>query len=572
MERISARDFVKNGIWFRDIQGRFVLFRGVNLASRSKLPPYLPISPLQSKGITLQELKTELRTIEPEIKRLAEIGFNIVRLLVMWKAIEPRPNPDLDQLLPEGENYLNLVKEIIDMLYSYGLFVIIDFHQDIAHEVYGGDGFPDWALAIDEFHLKPVPLSNPLSNIKARDWAAGYYLNYLVRNTLESFWKNNLKNTEEGLESYPVRTHLEKTVGQTVKFFKALNGGNGHPAILGFSPFNEPHPVGLGKQFFEENILKEFYSNVLTEINKFDHKAFIFIEPRLEWTVYPATDSGIELQFPFIRDPEQVHTWLPNDSKFIEQYKSQGIFSFHYYDPWTISYSLFNVADNMHNKQKEWPKIFIKLREAAISRGLVPFLTEFGGSHDWDVLYTDIEPRDTYQTKQIRAYMDLQFQQVEAYLLNSTYWNYDLYNSVDQKDNWNLENFSLLGPEKKPRHVDIVARPYPQFSSAEPQLLFFDLKSKYCVIVLKGLAVEAPTLIYIPHKIHYNQAFKVWSTSNYFEWNSENQLMSWWPDRNEMLNQIVIAPISNKIDTLILPQISRDLMNKTSFSQEFGSS
>ena len=47
----------------------------------------------------------------------------------------------------------------------------------------------------------------------------------------------------------------------------------------------------------------------------------------------------------------------------------------------------------MHNKQKEWPKIFIKLREAPISRGLVPFLTEFGGSHDWDQLYTDIEPR-----------------------------------------------------------------------------------------------------------------------------------------------------------------------------------
>lgn len=571
MEYISARDFAKDGIWFRDTQGRFVLFRGVNFASRSKLPPYLPISPLQSKGITSQELKTELRIIEPEIKRLAELGFNIVRLLVIWKAIEPRPNPNLDHLLSEGENYLNLVKEIIDMLYSYGLFVIIDFHQDIAHEVYGGDGFPDWALAIDEFHVKPILLFNPFSNIKARDWAVGYYLNYLVRNTLESFWKNNLKNIEEGLEGYPVRTHLEKTVGQTVKFFKDLNDGKGHPAILGFSPFNEPHPVGLEKQFFEQNILKEFYSNVLKEINKFDHKAFIFIEPRLEWTVYPATDSGIELQFPFIRDPEQIHTWLPTDSKFIEQYKSQGIFSFHYYDPWTISYALFNVADNMHNKQKEWPKIFIKLREAAISRGLVPFLTEFGGSHDWDELYTDIEPRDTYQTKQIRAYMDLQYQQVETYLLNSTYWNYDLYNTVDQKDNWNLENFSLLGPERKPRHLDIAARPYPQYSSAEPQLLFFDLKSKYCVIVLKGLAVEAPTLIYIPYKIHYNQAFKVWSTSNNFEWNSENQVMRWWPDRNETLNQIVITPISNKIDTSILPQLSKDLMNKTSFRQEFGS-
>ena len=119
--------------------------------------------------------------------------------------------------------------------------MIIDFHQDIAHEVYGGDGFPDWALAIDEFHPKPIP---PRPD-RGRDWAVGYYLNYLVRNTLQSFWKNSLRNKDEGLEGYPVRTHLEKTVGQTVKFFKDLNNGSGHPAILGFSPFNEPHPVGL---------------------------------------------------------------------------------------------------------------------------------------------------------------------------------------------------------------------------------------------------------------------------------------------------------------------------------------
>ena len=112
---------------------------------------------------------------------------------------------------------------------------------------------------------------------------------------------------------------------------------------------------------------------MLAEINKFDHKAFIFIEPRLEWTVYPATDSGIELQFPFIRDPEQIHTWLPTDSDFIEQYKSQGVFSFHYYDPWTISYALFNFPDNMHNKQKEWPKIFINFERLPYQEDLSHF-------------------------------------------------------------------------------------------------------------------------------------------------------------------------------------------------------
>jgi len=564
---ITARDLVKDGIWFRDSQGRFVLFRGVNFASRSKLPPYLPIAPLQIKDISLQELRDEIEVVKPQIKQLKDLGFNVVRLLIMWKAIEPTPNPNLDQLLPEGEKYLNLVKEIIDVLYYYGLFVIIDFHQDIAHEVYGGDGFPDWALAIDEFHKKPAPL--PISALIHRDWGVAYYLNYLVRNTLLSFWKNKLKNIDEHLDKFPVRTHLEKTIGQTVRYFKSLNGENGHPAILGFSPFNEPHPVGLGKQFFEESILMEYYSNVSKEINRFDDKAFVFFEPRLDWTVYPATENnGMEIEFQFIRDSKQIHTWLATDPMLLEQYNSRGVFSFHYYDPWTISYSFFNLADNMHNKQKEWPKIFYQLREAATSRGLVPFLTEFGGSQDWEYFYTDLERTDTYQGKQIRAYMDLQFIQVEKYLINATYWNYDLYNTQDYKDNWNMENFSLLGPNRIMRHIDIAARPYPSFSSAEPILLSFDLKTKYCVIILKGHVVEAPTIIYVPHNLHYSPNFKIWATSNKFEWDNENQLLNWWPDKEQIFNQIIITPTVNNVDVSILPEMAKNLMDKVVFSTQ----
>ena len=118
----------------------------------------------------------------------------------MWKAIEPKPNPNLNQLLPEGEQYLQFIKEILDAIYVYDLFVILDFHQDIAHGVYGGDGFPDWALAIDESHPHP-----PQSNFKNRSWGMAYYLNYLVRHTLGSFWRNRLRNIEAGLQDYPVR-------------------------------------------------------------------------------------------------------------------------------------------------------------------------------------------------------------------------------------------------------------------------------------------------------------------------------------------------------------------------------
>ena len=105
--------------------------------------------------------------------------------------------------------------------------------------------------------------------------------------------------------------------------------------------------------------------------------------------------TAIESQLGFINNHAQIRTWLPASVNFLNQFKSQGVFSFHYYDPWTLFYSFFNHPDNMHNKQREWPGIFKKMQNAAISRGLIPFLTEFGGSHDWEGFYTDLQPKSS---------------------------------------------------------------------------------------------------------------------------------------------------------------------------------
>jgi hypothetical protein len=129
------------------------------------------------------------------------------------------------------------------------------------------------------------------------------------------------------------------------------------------------------------------------------------------------------------------------------------------------------MSDNMSTKEGYWSKLFAKLIEAAKSRNLVPFLTEFGGDQDWEHLSTDLKD-PIYKNKQIRAYMDLMYRQIESNRLNSTYWNYNLYNTKNLHDNWNQENFSLLDENRKPRHVDIVCRPYPLLSSAEPKAIF----------------------------------------------------------------------------------------------------
>jgi len=174
----------------------------------------------------------------PQLDLLRDLGFNVVRLLVIWKALEPGPQENPAQLSVAGRQYLEGLLPIMDALYSRGLFVFIDFHQDIAHEIYGGDGFPDWALANDFLHPLPAP-----ADMKDKTWQANYAIWTTVRarscrHTLASFWKNSLVNerlseNQQNIARH-VRTHFVATVGAVAAWFQALNDGNGHPAILGY--------------------------------------------------------------------------------------------------------------------------------------------------------------------------------------------------------------------------------------------------------------------------------------------------------------------------------------------------
>lgn len=572
-----AYDISKDGKWFRDSNGRYILFRGVNFGSRAKLPPYLPIATLDIKNLKQLDLKKEIELSSSELDLLKVLGFNIVRLLISWKAIEPRPNRNLDEeMLPEGREYLTAVGQIIDELYSRGLYVILDFHQDIAHEIFGGDGFPDWALAIDDKHKRPEidekHKHQTISNLKDKLWQKAYLTNNLVRHTFRSFWNNDLTNHEAGLRNYPVRTHLEKTIGQTVKFFKSLNNHRGHPAILGIEPFNEPHPVGIPPQKFEAEFLFKFYTNVESEIRRFDKNIFLFIEPRVDWTV-SSTDgdksgsrrSLFDIKRTFhlrlIHDTMiegkvssiQLHSSLPSDSASLETVRRRGVLSFHYYNLEATGGSFLKMPENLYRIKREFPYIFAQLVEAATQRELIPFLTEFGGFQE---------------SPNIREYINLHFIQIEKYLINATYWNYDLYNTAEGKDNWNLEDYSILGPNRTHRNLDVMARPYPIRSSAEPTLLFFDIESKYAAIILKGAVVDAPTIIYIPYHFHYSPEFRVWATSKEMNWDKENQLLYWYPARDQSLNQLIVGK-ERSINGTILPERCKSLLERTTFMNSF---
>jgi hypothetical protein len=566
----NARRLWKKGTWFMDEYGRYVLFRGVNIGTQSKMAPlYLPL-----RINSFADLDAELERISPCLKGLQSLGFNVVRLVVIWKGLEPLPGGGL------SDKYIEALSKFIDALSRHDLFVIVEFHQDIASDWYGGDGFPDWALAVDKTH--PLPESPPDSSSHwflryEGIWRPVYQwldpqkrahlpLNDLVRNTERSFWSNRCDNVLWGLKNFPTQSALIHTIGNLANTWKT------NSTIIGYDVFNEPNDVGFNRAVFEEDYLTSFYTHALQEIRDAarDTNSFMFVEPRTDWDYLPTNAS--ETGLTFIANGNRIHSYLgENDPEsFLHaggtNNAERAVFAFHFYDSWTSLWAGFGLGDSMEKKAREWPGIFHAMTAAATSRNLIPFLTEFGAQNSWRRFSTPLE-KGLYDT-QDRAYLDLGLREVETNLLNAALWGYDFYADDPEKggDHWNGEAFSLLAQTGSDswavRNADIIARPYPMRSSAKPRLLYFDARSKHAAIILTGKPVAAPTVIYVPRDIQYTNQFEVIATSPSLKWDDEKQLLYWNPNPVLTDNQIVIFP-SGGFHADALPVESRQLLSIT---------
>ena len=110
------------GRWITDARGRVVVVHGINMVY--KLPPYYP----DAAGFG-----------DDDAAFLARIGFNAVRVGVIWKALEPSPGVYNDA-------YLAHIASTVSTLARHGVLALLDFHQDMFNERFQGEGAPDWAF------------------------------------------------------------------------------------------------------------------------------------------------------------------------------------------------------------------------------------------------------------------------------------------------------------------------------------------------------------------------------------------------------------------------------------------
>lgn len=131
---------------FRDGHGRQVVLRGINVAGDAKLPsePNQPSHISQDffdgDNVTFHERPFSKEDAPTHFARIKRYGFNTLRYLFTWEAIEAAGPGIYD------EQFIQHTIEVLRIAKSYGFYIFMDPHQDVWSRFTGGSGAPMWTL------------------------------------------------------------------------------------------------------------------------------------------------------------------------------------------------------------------------------------------------------------------------------------------------------------------------------------------------------------------------------------------------------------------------------------------
>lgn len=264
-----------DGRWFKDAQGRVVIMRGINMQNSVKRAPH------------------DYNITEEDFDIIYRWGFNVIRLLLIWEAIEPEPGVF-------DENFFKKVDQIIEWAEERGIFVLLDMHQDLYGPAFGGDGAPVWASRTD------IPFK----------WNDPWGLNYFSKAVIESyntFWSSN------ELQEHFIQSWL-----------KAVERYNTRAIVIGYDLYNEPFFGSIPPWDFERYYLGPFQDKVASRIRKLDPDRIIFYEPFIfssgglaTFLPPPAIKTNVALaphfydpvlglvhQLPYDNNPARIHNMM----------------------------------------------------------------------------------------------------------------------------------------------------------------------------------------------------------------------------------------------------------------------
>lgn len=235
---------------FTDSLGRVLMLRGVNLGGSSKVPLTPDGSTYRADGffdhhsVSFVGRPFPLEEADEHYSRLRSWGFNTLRFLVTWEAIE-HAGPGI-----HDQAYLDYLYSVVKKAGEHGFFVFIDPHQDVWSRFSGGDGAPGWTLEaagldmtkfketgaaiVHQTHGDPFPRMIWPTN--------AYKLAAATMFTL--FFAGNDFAPATRVEGLPIQDYLQSHYFSMIRM--VAESLRGLDCVIGYDVFNEPQRGYIG--------------------------------------------------------------------------------------------------------------------------------------------------------------------------------------------------------------------------------------------------------------------------------------------------------------------------------------
>ncbi|KAI9197354.1 Endoglycoceramidase [Polychytrium aggregatum] len=287
-----------------DSMNRQRLFRGVNVVYKAF--PYYP---------RLDAWNATDSFTEDDAHFLADVNLNIIRLAIMWSGVEPDQGS-------YNQSYIDTVKGIVEMCARYGIYVLLDLHQDILSEKICGEGLPGWATDTSSSGLvQPPPFPMPLQ------WGPWSDPIPTLKECKSHPWPN-YQLTPAAAKAYQNLYDNKNGYADALAAFwkKVASEFKNYTNVIGYDLLNEPfagdlwgNPLVLAIEGFSARYnLQPLYEKIHRAIRSVDTEKFIFFES-------PTTDNNYN---GFTQPPGGF------------AYGNRSIISYHYYHPMPNRFTL----------------------------------------------------------------------------------------------------------------------------------------------------------------------------------------------------------------------------------------
>ncbi|HAM00633.1 MAG TPA: hypothetical protein DCQ30_00155 [Acidimicrobiaceae bacterium] len=429
---------------------------------------------------------------------MASLGFDVVRLGIVWEGLEPGSTEDYAEpataaddnskaICTEGlvngagtagpggsdsqynqstlQAYVTAVRATVDLLASYGIYSLVDMHQDVYNAHFAGEGAPDWAVC-----------TNGLPPTNTGNWSANYFTP-AVGVAFDHFWDNDVVG---GLQqNYDAVWH------------QVASALAGDPGVVGYDVFNEPFSSEIGtvagNAAFDAK-LECFYTGTSTPGEQAQTHAPLLCPPTDPAVgAIPSIESG---------DPNHLVFYEPDvgndfgDANYIGPMPYPNlVLGFHDYCLASAGQAYFDFYGSPACSGPEQTVMQQEsaARASAATRyqpgGPAWFMSEFGAGED---------------TTDLTRVAGL----ANANLLGWTYWQWKQY---EDPTGGSTEALLRSDGSVDPVKAAVIVQPYAQAVAGTPTSMSYDPSTHhYSLTFIPDPTVAAPTVVFVPVNSFYD--------------------------------------------------------------------